>query len=76
MILARDPFCVICMKNPSTAVDHIVSKAAGGQDDPDNLRGICGPCHDAKTARDSQQAKSRKRLANTIRVGEPRPSRW
>jgi len=35
---------------PSTEVDHIVAKSAGGEDDLDNLQGACSRCHKHKTA--------------------------
>lgn len=34
------------------AVDHIVSKAAGGTDNHSNLQCICESCHKTKTARE------------------------
>lgn len=56
-ILARDKhLCQPCLAKqrptPATQVDHITPKAKGGTDDEDNLQAICGPCHDAKTAKD------------------------
>lgn len=53
MILARDPFCVLCERAPSQHVDHIIPKALGGTDEMKNLRGVCPPCHSRKTATDS-----------------------
>ncbi len=51
MILARDPFCQApgCHEW-STEVDHIKSRENGGTDHPDNLQGLCKPCHSRKTA--------------------------
>ena len=53
-ILARDlHLCQPCLATgrptPAVAVDHIIPKAAGGDDNPANLQAICGACHDAKT---------------------------
>lgn len=48
-ILRRDPVCVICNAAPSHHVDHVIAKAKGGTDDPENLRGICASCHSRKT---------------------------
>lgn len=56
MILARDPFCAVCSRNPSRDVDHIVPKYKGGTDDPSNLQGLCSWCHDRKAAREGQEA--------------------
>jgi 5-methylcytosine-specific restriction protein A len=52
VILARDPVCRWpgCTA-PSTDVDHIVPKAAGGSDLETNLRGLCHSHHSAVTAR-------------------------
>jgi 5-methylcytosine-specific restriction protein A len=50
-VLARDPLCKVCDQQLSEEVDHITPLSQGG--DPwalDNLQGICGPCHWAKTA--------------------------
>jgi 5-methylcytosine-specific restriction endonuclease McrA len=47
--------CSVCGIRPSTVVDHIIAKAAGGTDERSNLRGICGgpgSCHATKTGRD------------------------
>jgi 5-methylcytosine-specific restriction protein A len=48
---------MVCRRNASTAVDHIVPKAQGGQDTDDNLQGICGDCHSEKTAKESAAAR-------------------
>lgn len=45
----------------ATQVDHKVPKAKGGSDDLTNLQSLCGPCHDAKTARD-QGRKTRRQV--------------
>src|SRR5258708_3677677 len=74
-IIARDPFCVIgeiCdpvdpvtkkrsgRRAPSTDVDHIKPKEAGGTDEEKNLQGACHACHSWKTAtQDSQFAKKK-----------------
>ncbi|MCO7225749.1 HNH endonuclease [Pleionea sp. CnH1-48] len=56
-ILARDKYlCQICLSasriQAAQTVDHIISKARGGTDDPNNLQSLCYPCHDFKTARE------------------------
>jgi 5-methylcytosine-specific restriction enzyme A len=55
-VLAEEPCCRPCLAQgrttPSTMVDHIIPKAAGGTDARSNLRGICRACHAAKTGRD------------------------
>ncbi len=54
VILDRDPVCTICHAALSQVVDHIeaVADAPHRRLDPDNLRGLCKPCHDRRTARD------------------------
>jgi len=34
------------------ACDHIIPKAEGGTDEPDNLQTLCGSCHAIKTNRE------------------------
>ena len=74
-IIARDPFCMIgeiCdpidpvkktrsgRRAPSTDVDHIVPREAGGSDHEENLQGACHECHSWKTAtQDSKFAKKK-----------------
>ena len=50
MVLRREPICRICGKAEATEVDHIVTKARGGDDSYANLQGLCKPCHSRKTA--------------------------
>lgn len=50
LILNRDPICKICGRRPSTEVDHLVPLAAGGDNSPTNLQGVCKRCHSKKTA--------------------------
>jgi len=62
-ILKRDRYlCQPCERvnriTPATEVDHIVGKAQGGTDAPDNLEAICKVCHQAKTASEALLAKS------------------
>ena len=39
---------------PATDVDHVIPRAAGGTDDPANLRAICARHHRAKTGREAR----------------------
>ena len=52
-ILAREPLCRPCKQagrvTSATEIDHVVPKAQGGTDQPDNLQPICSDCHEAKT---------------------------
>jgi len=53
-IIERDSgMCQVCFR-PGNQVDHIIPKAKGGTDEPENLRCICKSCHATKTQRDSQ----------------------
>lgn len=60
-ILARDPFCKLCGRRPSKAVDHIKPKQEGGNDSDQNLRGICTPCHESKSGREGGRAAAERR---------------
>lgn len=58
--LAREPQCRRCPA-PATQADHIIPIAEGGsRDDPTNLQGLCGPCHQLKTAEDRARATERR----------------
>lgn len=52
--LEAEPLCRACLVHGVTTaalhVDHIVPRARGGSDDPDNLQSLCAPCHSKKTA--------------------------
>jgi 5-methylcytosine-specific restriction protein A len=52
--LAREPLCRDCktkgIYTESTVPDHITPLALGGQDIDANIRCLCGPCHDRRTA--------------------------
>jgi len=47
-IIARDGRCLQCGSTDNLTVDHIVPKAAGGTNDPSNLRTLCGSCNSAR----------------------------
>ncbi|MCC6426268.1 MAG: HNH endonuclease [Phycisphaerales bacterium] len=66
VIIARDPICKVCTRAPSTTVDHIVSKALGGDDSEANLRGLCATCHKRKTGQDA--AAGRREAARARRA--------
>lgn len=56
-ILVRDKYlCQACLAAgrlvQATDVDHILPKAAGGTDEPDNLQALCRACHKQKTAKE------------------------
>ena len=52
MVLARDPICKICNREPSVDVDHIIPKEDGGPDSMENLQGACHSCHSKKTMKE------------------------
>ncbi|MNM21452.1 HNH endonuclease [compost metagenome] len=67
-IQKRDRYlCQPCLKTgcvtPSSATDHVIPKAEGGTDAPQNLQAICTECHKTKTMaeRDRALAFSRNR---------------
>ena len=48
VVLARDTYCPCGAR--ATEADHITPVSRGGSSDPHtNGRGLCKPCHDAKT---------------------------
>ena len=52
-VLGRDPICVVCDNALSTDVDHVVPMSRGGAEyELANLRGLCGPCHWERHARE------------------------
>jgi len=52
--LKAQPLCEDCKPKgiirPSTVPDHIVPSALGGEDVDSNIRCLCDPCHQARTA--------------------------
>jgi len=56
-VMARDPICKVCGREPSSHVDHIVPKYMGGTDDYSNLRGIGRVCHGRKSSTEGHDAK-------------------
>jgi 5-methylcytosine-specific restriction protein A len=61
VIVRRDPLCRRCEAagrlTVTALVDHILPiwLRPDLRLDPDNLQGLCKPCHDAKTAEDLKQ---------------------
>jgi 5-methylcytosine-specific restriction protein A len=52
--LQREPLCRLCkakgITRAATVPDHIKPLALGGADTDDNIRCLCGYCHDRVTA--------------------------
>lgn len=52
--LAMQPLCEDCLAKGLTTLavtpDHIIPLAKGGTDTDDNIRCLCEPCHEARTA--------------------------
>ena len=60
-IMERDSgLCQHCLEQglliPAAEVDHIVSRANGGNDDSTNLQAICRSCHSKKTNREKSSS--------------------
>lgn len=53
MIRSRDPICRICEDAPSKEADHIDGNWRNN--DPRNLRGVCGACHRKRSGRDHRR---------------------
>lgn len=70
-ILKRDPTCKICSVRPSRFCDHIVAKA--DLNEPSDLQGVCGPCHDQKSAREGAAAAKAKGRPTRARPREQHP---
>lgn len=60
--LTEHPLCMHCMAEGRTTqaeeVDHITPLYKGGDDEWDNLQGLCKPHHIEKTNRDMGRAKT------------------
>ena len=53
--MATYPVCRACGVAPAEDLDHIRPLAAGGAPyDRDNVQTLCGPCHSAKTQRETK----------------------
>jgi 5-methylcytosine-specific restriction protein A len=56
-VLSEEPLCRVCLEQRLTAAsaiaDHIVPLAWGGAPGRENMQGLCEPCSDAKTKRES-----------------------
>jgi 5-methylcytosine-specific restriction endonuclease McrA len=65
-ILLAHPYCEICKKKldglDGLEFDHILPIALGGEDTPENLRGVHKNCHLAKTADDMERIAKANRL--------------
>lgn len=70
-ILARDPTCKICGVRPSGFCDHIVAMTDDHR--PSALQGVCGPCHDQKSAREGAAAAKAKGKPTRQRPAERHP---
>lgn len=70
-ILARDVTCVVCKVRPSAFCDHIIAKA--DLNGPSDLQGVCGPCHDQKSAREGAAAAKAAGRPTRARPEEPHP---
>lgn len=61
-LLRRHPVCQVCGDRLAVAVDHKVPLARGGTGEVSNLQTVCKPCHELKTARESEEgARERRR---------------
>ena len=54
-----NPLCVLCERagrlSVASELDHIVALVNGGDNEEENLQGLCAPCHVDKTAVDLGQ---------------------
>lgn len=70
-ILERDPVCKICNVRPSGFCDHIAAKADDHSEA--GLQGVCGPCHDQKSAHEGAVAAASKGRPGRTRPPEKHP---
>lgn len=84
-ILKRDAYlCQACLRNgrptPLTvkpydhAVDHIIAKSKGGDDNPENLESLCFDCHEAKSA--TERGSGRAKVIISADGWPTGPKRW
>lgn len=64
-VMERDRWlCQACKRRgrvtPAAMVDHIVPKAEGGGDSPENLEALCRPCHQDKTQQEARRGRQRR----------------
>lgn len=53
-LLKRAPYCAICGSTENLELDHILTVAAGGNDDLSNLQLLCHACHVDKTMQEDK----------------------
>ena len=70
--------CSMCGIERRMHRDHIVPRALGGSDDPDNIQLLCANCHEDKTAEDNRlisnlpeylEANRQAQLGHTRNIG-------
>lgn len=58
-VIAREPWCRVCMSEGRTTiaveVDHFIPLKDGGTDRVTNLQPICSECHQDKTRRENKE---------------------
>lgn len=74
-VLSEEPFCRLCTERGAITIasrsivcDHITALADGGTNDRSNLQGLCGACHDEKTAEEAARAQGRAAPAQVRRT--------
>lgn len=73
MVLARDPVCMICHRDPSKIADHIKPHKGVWELFCDllNLQGLCKRCHDTKTATEDGGGGRTPKGDGPVMTGEP-----
>lgn len=67
-VIRDEPVCYVCHLNASVQADHVVP---GGDHSRGNLRGICVPCHKAKSAREGNAARTPQEREQRAGEGHP-----
>lgn len=74
-ILHRDGnACVKCGSSGNLEINHILGRAEGGDNNPENLETLCATCHAPITAAQIARGRDR-RLARRRLPAEPHPGR-
>jgi 5-methylcytosine-specific restriction endonuclease McrA len=68
-VLARDPICRMCGREPAIVADHILARRDGGPDTLENLQGLGRRCDAKKRA---AEIRARRERGNTPRPGHRR----
>jgi 5-methylcytosine-specific restriction endonuclease McrA len=70
-VIERDVVCQICFVRTAVIADHI--EPMTDRHEPEDLQGVCDPCHRQKTAAEAAAARAAKPRPTARRGDEPHP---